>query len=141
MTIYNLYIYDRNGTCLYYKDWHRKKSANMAKDEEFKLMYGMLFSLKSFVTRISPSDPRDSFVNYKTNRYKLHLYETKTGIKILLNTDVSVVNDVNDYLHNIYKLYVDLVIKNPVSEIGEPVESELFAEKLNSYIQSLTIFN
>lgn len=33
----------------------------------------------------------------------MHLYETATGIKILMNTDTSVVN-VNEYLHNVYKV-------------------------------------
>ena len=48
---------------------------------------------------------KDRFLSYKTNRYKLHLYETATGLKILMNTDVSVQN-VNEYLHNIYKVCV-----------------------------------
>jgi len=139
MTIYNLYIFARNGTCLYYEEWQRKKSSNMPKDEEFKLTYGMLFSLKSFVSRISPLNPQDRFLSYKTNRYKLHLYETASGLKILMNTDVNVLS-VKEYLHNIYKLYVDLVIKSPTGEIGEPIESELFSSKLNSYVQSLGIY-
>ena len=139
MTIYNLYIFDRHGTCLYYQEWQRKKNSNMPKDEEFKLTYGMLFSLKSFVSRISPVDPKDSFLSYKTNRYKMHLYETPTGLKIIMNTDVSTAT-VSEFLHTVYKLYVDLVVKSPVSELGEPIESELFASKLNTYIQSLPFY-
>ncbi|XP_065056669.1 trafficking protein particle complex subunit 1-like [Rhopilema esculentum] len=139
MTIYNMYMFDRNGTCLFYQEWQRRKDSQLSKDEEFKLTYGMLFSLKSFVSRISPVDPKDNFVSYKTNRYKFHLYETPTGVKILMNTDINVTN-INEYLHYIYMLYVDVVIKSPVSEIGEPIESELFSSSLNNYIQSLPIY-
>lgn len=65
-------------------------------------MYGMLFSLKSFVAKISPTDPKRGFSCYKTSKYALHYYESLTGVKFILNTDISVKN-VRDLLHQLYK--------------------------------------
>ncbi|XP_002154617.1 trafficking protein particle complex subunit 1 isoform X1 [Hydra vulgaris] len=139
MTIYNLYIFDRFGTCLYYHDWQRRKFSNLPKDEEQKLMYGMIFSIKSFVTRMSPTDSKDLFVNYRTNNYKLNYFETPTGLRIILNTDLNVAK-CDDYLRSIYKIYVDCVVKNPLTKLGEPIENELFVNTLNTYIQNLPVY-
>ncbi len=37
MTINNLYIFDRDGTMLYYCEWQRKKNTNMSKVSEVNL--------------------------------------------------------------------------------------------------------
>ncbi|XP_051956835.1 trafficking protein particle complex subunit 1-like [Xyrauchen texanus] len=141
MTVHNLFIFDRNGTCLHYSEWNRKKQAGISKDEEFKLMYGMLFSIRSFVSKMSPLDMKDGFMTFQTSRYKLHYYETPTGIKLVMNTDLSVPN-CRDTLQQIYStLYVEYIVRNPLCVLGESLQSDIFNNKLDSFIRALPFFS
>ena len=140
MTIYNLYIFDRQGTCLYYGEWVRTKESDISRDEEYKLLYGMLFSIKSFSTRLSPFDQKEGFQSLSTSKYKMNFYETASGLKILLNTDPSVGN-IQDILHEIYSsIYVEYVVKNALCPTDQPIVSELFKSKLDDYIRGLPIY-
>ena len=103
-------------------------------------MYGMLFSIKSFVSRISPLDSKQGFFYYKTNKYALNYLETPSGLKFVLNTDVHTQN-VQDLLQLIYKeVYVEYVVKNPICDLKLPIKSELFKNKLDAIIKKSPIF-
>ncbi|CAF3466180.1 unnamed protein product [Rotaria socialis] len=143
MVVYNLYIFSRTGQCLFYREWLRRQQTNMTQDEEFKLMNGFIYSVKSFVRRLSPTDFKDGFLSYKTNCYKLHYYETLTGLKFILNTDSNVGN-IRDILHQLYStIYVNYILKNPRSSASDVItnEQEIFIEKLDEFISNLSIFS
>jgi hypothetical protein len=126
--------------------------------QEAKLMYGALFSIKSFVNKISPIDPREGFLFYKTNKYALHYFETPSGLKFVLNTDVAATG-VREFLQQLYskvtylfhyynmttidpilQIWVDYVVRNPLWNPGTPVTSDLFKLKLDEFIKQSPMF-
>ena len=72
-------------------------------DDEAKLVFGTVFSLRNMARKLGGEDDRYvffpsiflrikltevySFVSYSTNQYKLHFYETPTNTKFVMITD------------------------------------------------------
>lgn len=118
----------------------RNKEAGISRDEEFKLMYGMIFSIKSLLSRLSHKTSREGFVSYTTSKYKLHYFESATGLKFVLNTDTSAGNLSDELWHLYSKIYVEYVTKNPLLQAGKEITSQLFTSNLDFYIQSLPFY-
>jgi Sybindin-like family len=49
-----LYIFNRAGVCLLYREWNRPLRT-LDPQQDHKLMFGLLFSLRSFTTKIDPT--------------------------------------------------------------------------------------
>ncbi|KAF1331945.1 Trafficking protein particle complex subunit, partial [Globisporangium splendens] len=163
--IYSLYIYTRNGSCLYQEKWNTSatKSMNYSDpDEERRLLFGLLFSLKEFVFKLAPttSNGGDGFMangggadqllapqmegmqRYQTNAYTCHQYETPSGLRFILMTD-NQAGDLSAVLKHIYAhIYVEYVVNNPLSDIksAKQITSQLFKMQLKHYIEGLPCF-
>ena len=79
-----------------------------------------------------------SFVSYRTAHYKLHYYETPTNVKFVMVTDTKTSN-LRIVLHQIYvMLYVEYVVKNPLSPVEHPggvgVDNEIFERSLEQFL-------
>ncbi|KAL8548813.1 hypothetical protein ACS0TY_007904 [Phlomoides rotata] len=49
-----LYIFNRNGICLLYREWNRPLKT-LSSQQDHKLMFGLLFSLKSLTAKMDPT--------------------------------------------------------------------------------------
>ncbi|EUC42705.1 hypothetical protein COCMIDRAFT_102866 [Bipolaris oryzae ATCC 44560] len=111
----------------------------MSHSDDEKLVFGLVFSLRNFVTKLGGAD--DTFLSYRTGEYKLHYYETPTRMKFVMLTDTKVIN-LRQYLHQIWaNLYVEYVVKNPLAPVEHPggigVANELFERGLEAFITAV----
>ncbi|KAL2358062.1 Longin-like domain-containing protein [Cryomyces antarcticus] len=160
MVVYSFYIFDRHTECIYSKRWTPSSTSNnkaatsnalsngnilpaarkaLSKEDDAKLIFGTVFSLKRMVRQLGGED--DSFLSYRTGEYKLHYYETPTNIKFVMLTDTKT-NNLRIVLHQIWaNLYVEFVVKNPLSPAEHPggvgVSNELFELGLESFISQV----
>lgn len=135
--MYMMYIFHRNG-CLHYHEWYRPVKANR---DDHKLMFGLVFSLKSFTAKMDPINGNNSrgcsFHSFRTNTYKLTYMETPSGVKLILVSDPRS-GDLKEALKHIYNdIYVEFVVKNPLYAPGQPFRCELFTQALDAYVRGL----
>lgn len=141
MTVHALYLFDRNGTCLCYREWSRALKVHSEEDDQ-KTMFGMLFALRNFTIKLSSTATNGTPRYFATDSYALHYFETPTGLRFVLTTSKDFGSvDIARHLREIYsEIYVEFVVKNPLYVRGSPIKSELFQSKLDAYVESLPCF-
>jgi trafficking protein particle complex subunit 1 len=148
--IFNLYIFNRKGNCLYYKEWNRPQNTlGHDEGEEKRLMFGMLYSLQELVGKMGGisgtgnSGGGGGLQSYTTDSYTLNYYETGTGLRFVLNTD-NKAGDLKGALRHLYgNIFVDYVVKHPSykPKLGLPVQLPMFEQELERYIAGLACFS
>ena len=175
--IYAFYLYNREGKCIFFREWNRKRISDSTEEDQ-KLMFGLLYSLKDFCSKMSPTQPcagifqkfeyvfvyslrfsSEGLSCFRTNSYKLHYFETLTGLKFLLTTDETVPNlreqacfftlsrvcpyplSFASQLRALYSdVYVQYASKNPLQNPRIALTNELFVTNLNRFVEGLPCF-
>uniref|UniRef100_A0AC35THT2 Trafficking protein particle complex subunit n=1 Tax=Rhabditophanes sp. KR3021 TaxID=114890 RepID=A0AC35THT2_9BILA len=135
MTIYNFYLYNNFGKCIYYKDFQRCRPSSMDPEEEFKLMFGMIFSLNSFSNKLCTKDGPQQLKSFTTSTYKMFYIETLTGYKLILNTSTDAA-DIHKLLHNIYTIFAEVVVSNMLIHPQEQIECHDFDQELAKLVMA-----
>ena len=97
-------IFNKTGGCLYHHDLLASKqrgdlqglinldTADKRITERQKLVFGLLWSLKSFSQMVSCDKEGQEFRNFSTSEFSLHLLEIPTGLKFILLTSPTTAN-------------------------------------------------
>ncbi|KAJ1937156.1 hypothetical protein FBU59_004839 [Linderina macrospora] len=138
MAIHSVFIINKAGGLIYNRDY----STNIAKlsSNEALILAGTFHGIHALASRISPvsrsEGGKDTGIQtIDTANFRIHCYQTATGIKFIAVTDPSYMQ-LSDVLARMYGLYSDYALKNPFHNLEMPVRSELFDTKLQQLIQS-----
>ncbi|KAJ1674828.1 TRAPP complex subunit bet5 [Spiromyces aspiralis] len=85
------------------------------------------------------------FESFTTGNYRLHYFESPSGVRFVLTTD-PYTGSMQNVLSQIYTaIYVEYIIKNPLitinSRVSTPIRNDYFKAVIDSYIRSLTTFS
>eukprot|EP00656_Telonema_subtile_P042999 TRINITY_DN4918_c0_g1_i2.p1 TRINITY_DN4918_c0_g1~~TRINITY_DN4918_c0_g1_i2.p1 ORF type:complete len:109 (+),score=31.19 TRINITY_DN4918_c0_g1_i2:98-424(+) len=98
-----------------------------------------IYMLKQFSQKISPR-PDDAFCSFKTPDYRLHFFESGTGLQFVMRTDPNQNYAKDDLMHIYSELYVKYIARNPMLKVYEPIESERWKAMLNQFVRNLPYF-
>ncbi|ORX36498.1 Sybindin-like protein [Kockovaella imperatae] len=111
-------------------------------DEEAKLVYGVVLSLRNMVKKLSGRD--EPLTSYSTPHYKLHLYETLTGYRFVLLSDPSS-DSLRFVLRQLYTgAFLEYVVRNPLIDMDsrtEGIDNDQFRSAVDRHMKSLSVFS
>ncbi|TEB38214.1 TRAPP complex subunit bet5 [Coprinellus micaceus] len=116
-------------------------STGLAFDEEAKLVYGVVISLRNMVKKLSGRD--EQFTSYRTSAYRLHLFETLSGYKFVMLTDPKT-EGIRPYLRRIYEgPFLEYVVRNPLVKMDsreQGIDNDIFRAALDRMVRGLPMF-
>jgi len=113
-------------------------------DEESKLIFGVIYSLRNMVKKLSPKED-EAFISYKTSTYKIHLFETPSGMKFVLFSD-PLVESLRFVLKSIYQTaFIEFVVRNPMIVMdsrvsGKGIDNQAFRTAVHNFVSGLSVY-
>jgi len=118
-----------------------QSSTGLPFDEEAKLVYGVVLSLRNMIRKLSGRD--EQFVSYRTSAYKLHVYETASGYKFVMLGDPNG-DSLRFILRQIYiGPFLEYVVRNPLVAMDSRergIDNEYFRASIDRLVRGLSIF-
>ncbi|XP_061183055.1 trafficking protein particle complex subunit 4-like [Saccostrea echinata] len=101
-----------------------------------RIMLGSMFhSLFAIGSQLSPEPHSSGIEVLETDGFKLHCYQTMTGIKFIALTDPRQ-GGVDILLRKLYEVFSDFALKNPFYSVDMPVRCDLFDTNLQQVIEA-----
>ncbi|KAH7910602.1 snare-like protein [Hygrophoropsis aurantiaca] len=117
------------------------RSSTLPFDEEAKLVYGVILSLRNMIKKISGRD--EQFVSYRTSAYKLHIYETMSGYKFIMLSDPAT-DGLRFVLRQIYNgPFLEYVVRNPLVPMDsheQGIDNDYFRASVDRVVRGLSVF-
>ncbi|KAJ2311864.1 hypothetical protein H4S02_004969 [Coemansia sp. RSA 2611] len=136
--IHAVFIINRSGGLIY----NRNYSSQLAQltSNEALIFAGTFHGIHALAARISPAlkggATRDLGIQtIDTKNFRLHCFQTPTGIKFIAATDLLQVS-LADVLTSVYRLYCDYALKNPFYNLEMPIRSDMFDALLLKLVQA-----
>ena len=135
--IYEFYIFNNIGNCLFYLNL-REKTSEVNPQQDQKLIFGMLHTLKSFCRKFSPVPVTvNPFSSYVTDAYKFHVLETNSGLNFVMFTSAEMLDQTHSLKWIYSTIYSPYIVRSPFYEPKKQINSTVFKEKLDEYLRSL----
>ncbi|XP_029571353.1 trafficking protein particle complex subunit 4-like [Salmo trutta] len=100
-----------------------------------KLMLASMFhSLFAIGSQLSPEVGSTGIEMLETDMFKLHCFQTLTGIKFIVLADPRQ-SGIDALLRKIYEIYSDFALKNPFYSLEMPIRCELFDQNLKGALE------
>ncbi|VEU19298.1 DEKNAAC100045 [Brettanomyces naardenensis] len=129
-------------------------------DNVSKLLFGILFSIRKISNYlVDDNNDNNAYSTFKSNtvngynkvtnfytlNYKCHVFETITGLKFVVVTDMRC-RDLNVELTNLFNtVYLPEVVQNQASPVdfkaGECIDNEPFIDGVDAFWRQLVEFN
>ncbi len=135
MKIYDFYIFNKAGLCIFHKSWEGKEVVKDLRESK-KLVFGITYSLRDLCSKLSP-DGSENLEVMRTNNFAIHQFKSATGLAFVLSSDAACPNQYSR-LQEVYADYfTEYVSKNPLFEDGQMtvIDSPLFREKLEEFFK------
>eukprot|EP00245_Coleochaete_scutata_P005905 TRINITY_DN19896_c0_g2_i1.p1 TRINITY_DN19896_c0_g2~~TRINITY_DN19896_c0_g2_i1.p1 ORF type:complete len:143 (-),score=29.45 TRINITY_DN19896_c0_g2_i1:77-505(-) len=130
-TIYNLFVINKSGGLIYYKDFN---SVSKLDTNETLRLASVWHSLHAISSQLSPVAGCTGIEVLEADTFNLHCFQTLTGTKFFVATETTATG-MDALLRTIYELYADFVLKNPFYEVEMPIRCELFDFNLAALIK------
>ena len=133
--ICSLYIINKSGGLIYQKSF----SEHSVTDLNDRLRIASIWhSVCAIASQLSPVADCSNIQLLEADTFDLHCFQTVTGTKFVLIVKPRTQN-IPAFLHKMYELYSDYVLKNPFYEVEMPIRCELFDQKTDAAVQRFPI--